>query len=97
MLKVRWSHDRLIFNIGISIPGKDDIYTRRVTHSRILGENAYLAEKYKVYLVMFTEYVDGKCPFRCFLLIDMYWRVLLIGYRYVWVEPICLYPIRNDP
>ena len=26
MLKIRWSHDRLIFNMQISIPGKDGIY-----------------------------------------------------------------------
>ena len=26
MLKIRRSHDRLIFNMGISIPGKDSLY-----------------------------------------------------------------------
>ena len=26
MLKIRWSHDRLIFNMGIPIPGKDGLY-----------------------------------------------------------------------
>ena len=26
MLKMRWSCDRLTFNMGISIPGKDSLY-----------------------------------------------------------------------
>ena len=26
MLKIRWSCDRLIFNMGIPIPGKDSLY-----------------------------------------------------------------------
>ena len=27
MLKIRWSHDRLMFNMGISIPEKDHLYS----------------------------------------------------------------------
>ena len=26
MLKIKWSRDRLIFNMGIAIPGKDSLY-----------------------------------------------------------------------
>ena len=46
MLNIRRSHDRLIFNIGIPIPGKDGLYIE--TGPRGLGD--YLNVKIASYL-----------------------------------------------
>ena len=37
MLKIRWSHDCLIFNMGISIPGKDGLYIETEPRSMMMS------------------------------------------------------------
>ena len=42
--------------------------------------------KYNTHLVMFTDFFGRKCPFGWILLIGMYQRAFLIGYRHVSVR-----------
>ena len=37
MLKIRWSHDHLIFNMGIPKPGKDSLYIETGPGISIVG------------------------------------------------------------
>ena len=40
MLKIRWSHDRLILNMEIPIPGKDGLYTEKGSWSHSTSSTA---------------------------------------------------------
>ena len=48
-----------------------------------LGRIRLPCGKYNVYLVIFTEFFVGKCSFGWILLIGMYSRAFIIGYRYI--------------
>ena len=45
MIKIRRSRDRLIFNVGITIPGKDGLYTDRGPRLLRLQEHDVYEEK----------------------------------------------------
>ena len=84
--KWRQPQYRVIFNLYTDV-----LYTRRVTHSPTLGENAYLVENTTSTLWCLRIFFGGKCPFRWILLIGMYQRVFLTGYSHVSVRfCVCL-------
>ena len=51
MLKIRRSHDRLIFNMGISIPGKDSLYIEK-------GSSVYIRLAWEEFNVLFQSQFD---------------------------------------
>ena len=61
------------------------LFSRRVTHSSTLGENAYLVENTST-LWCSRKLLAENVHFGWILLMGMYWRVFLIGYRHISVR-----------
>ena len=63
MLKIRRSHDRLIFNMGIPIPGKDGLYIE--AGPRLNGFPSWNAILEVAPLLLANCYVNSLIPERC--------------------------------
>ena len=95
MLKIRRSRDRLIFNMGISIPGKDGLYIemgpRCLYNMRVRGccDTSYHTE---THVNTLRPRQNGRCfaddLFKCISMNENVWILIRISLQFVPYGPI---------